>query len=70
METKEIIKQIEKLPVAKRILVVEHTLKSIREKELKEKLTKAVKDMQEDYKINSDLTAFTDIDFEEFYEAR
>jgi len=69
METKEIIKQIEKLPVAKRILVVEQTLKSIRKNELKEKLTKAVEDMQEEYKTNKDLTAFTDIDFEEFYEA-
>lgn len=70
METKEIIKQIEKLPVEKRIVIIEQTLKSIREKETKRKISKAVEELREEYRTNRGLTAFTDIDFENFYESR
>jgi hypothetical protein len=70
METKEIIQQIENLPVEKRMLIIEQALKSIREKEIKGKMNKAVEDLQEEYKTNKDLTAFTEIDFENFYEPR
>ncbi len=70
METIDIIKQIEKLPVEKRMLIIEIILKSIRERELKETMSKAVEELQEEYKTNKDLTAFTDIDFENFYESR
>ena len=70
METKEIIKQIEKLPVEKRMVIIEQTLKTIREKEIKKEMTKAIEELQEEYRSNKDLTAFTDIDFENFYESR
>ena len=70
METLEILKQVEQLPLEKRMLILERTLKSIREIEIKEKMNLAVKELQEEYKTNKDLTAFTDIDFENFYEPR
>lgn len=70
METKEIIEQIGKLPMEDKMLIVEKTLKSIREKEIKEKMSKAVSDLMEEYKSNRELTAFTEIDFENFYETR
>ncbi len=70
METKEIIQQIVKLPVEERLLVIERTLKSIREKAIEEKMGKAVAELQEEYKTNKELTVFTDIDFENFYESR
>ena len=70
MDTKDIIQQIESLPVEKIMLIIEQTLKSIREKEIKGKMSKAVEELQEEYKTNVDLTAFTDIDFENFYEPR
>ena len=70
METKDIIEQIEKLPVEKRMLIIEQSLKSIRERELKARMGKAVEELQEEYKINHELTAFTDIDFDNFYETR
>jgi len=70
METLEIIKQIERLPLEKRMLILERTLKSIREIEIKGKMNLAVTELQEEYRTNKDLTAFTDIDFENFYEPR
>ncbi len=70
METSDILKQIEKLPLEKRILIIEKLLKSIREREIKGKIINAVEDLQEEYKTNKDLTAFTEIDFDNFYEPR
>jgi len=70
METKELIREIQRLPVGKRMLVIERTLKSIRESELKKKMEKAVDTLLKDYRSDIELTAFTDIDFDNFYEAR
>lgn len=70
MDTIDIIKTIESLPVEKRILIIEKTLKSIRETNLKERMDTAVKELHEEYKTNKDLIAFTDIDFDNFYEPR
>ena len=69
-ETIEIIKQIEQLPVEKRMLIIEKTLKSIREREIKGKMSRAVDELREEYITNKNLTAFTDIDFDNFYESR
>ena len=68
--TIDIIKQIEQLPMEKRMLIIEKTLKSIREKEIKREISRAVEELQEEYKANKELTAFTDIDFDNFYESR
>ncbi len=68
--TKELIKEIQRLPISKRILLVERTLKSIRESELKKKMEKAVDTLLGDYQTDKELTAFSNIDFDNFYEAR
>lgn len=52
------------------MLVIERTLKSIRESELNKKMEKAVDSLLNDYKTDKQLTVFTSIDFENFYEAR
>lgn len=70
MKTNDIIKEITRLPVNRRIFIIERTLKSIREKEEKNKIDKAVNSLINDYSNDKELTEFTDIDFEEFYEAR
>jgi hypothetical protein len=64
METIEIMKQIEQLPIEKRMLIIEKTLKSLREKEVNKKMKKAVSELLEEYKSNKELTAFTEIDFD------
>ena len=70
METREIIKAIKKLPVSKRMLIVERTLKTIRESETRERMVKAVESLIEDYKNDKELVAFTQIDYEGFYETK
>jgi hypothetical protein len=70
METKVILDEINKLPIEDKMYVVERTIKSIREIEIKEKMTKAVSELIEEYRSNKELTVFTEIDFENFYETR
>jgi hypothetical protein len=70
METREIIRAIRKLPVSKRMLIVERTLKTIRESETRKRMVKAAESLFEDYKNNQELTAFTQLDFEGFYETK
>lgn len=70
MRTNEIIKEIERLPIEKRILVIEKTIHSIRLKEDKIKMKKAVNTLLHDYMTDKELTVFSDLDFENFYEAR
>ncbi|MFO8053646.1 MAG: hypothetical protein R6U19_00590 [Bacteroidales bacterium] len=70
MGTKEIIDEIQKLPVEKRLLVVERTMQSIRKQKATDQITIAAEKLYEDYKTDSGLTQFTNIDFENFYEAR
>jgi len=70
METREIIKAIKKLPVSKRILIIEQTLKTIRENETGKQMEKAANTLLRDYESNRELTEFTALDYEAFYEAR
>lgn len=70
MEAKELIEEIERLPIQERIWLIERTLKTIRTNEIKDKIETAVKELYTDYKTDKELTAFTDLDFEEFYETR
>jgi hypothetical protein len=70
MRTNEILKEIKRLPVRKRIYLIEKAIHSIREQEEKDQMKKAVDELYSDYKNDKELTAFTDIDFEDFYETR
>ncbi len=70
METREIIRAIRKLPVSKRMLIVERTLKTIRESETRKRMVKAAESLFEDYKNDKELIAFTQLDFEGFYETK
>jgi len=70
MGTTELIKEIKKLPIDKRLEILEQTLKSIRESENKKQLEKASDALYEDYSTDKELTALTELDFENFYEAR
>ena len=70
MKTIELIKEIQKLPVRKRIYVIERAIRFLRKQEEANQMEIAAEDLYEDYKDNKELTAFTNIDFENFYEAR
>ena len=70
MKTKELIKEIQKLPVRKRIYVIERSMNLIRKQEDEDQMKKAADDLYEDYLTDKELTAFTNLDFENFYETR
>lgn len=70
MGTKELIRELQRLPVSKRMLVIEQTLKTIRQTELRNQMEKGVDTLMDDYRTDEELTAFTKIDFDNFYEAR
>lgn len=69
MTTDTIVKEIRKLPLTDRLLVVEKTLKAIRQSKERE-LEHAVSALYNDYKSDEELTIFTQLDTERFYETR
>jgi hypothetical protein len=69
MNASEIIKEINKLPIRKRIHVIEEAVRSIREEEDAVELSHAAEALAEEYATNKELTEFTSLDFEDFYEA-
>ena len=69
MTTALLVREISKLPLTERLLVVEKTLKSIRQ-DKQRGLRQAVDALFPDYQTDPELTAFTGLDAEPFYEAR
>ena len=70
MSTPEIISEINRLPLQDRLLIIEKTLEVIRANELDQQLSIATDVMKTEYISNKELTAFTSLDLEDFYEAR
>lgn len=64
-----IVEEINKLPIREKLLLVEKTLKAIR-KEKENALDNAVHALYDEYVTNIELTLFTKLDAESFYEAR
>lgn len=69
MTTTTIIEELEKLPLADKLLVIERTLKFIRQN-TDDAIERGVQIMYDEYKTNAELTIFTQLDSELFYEAR
>jgi hypothetical protein len=70
MLTPDLIKEIKQLPIKKRFLVLEEILKSIKEEESKKQMEFAANELYGEYSTNKELTSFTSLDFEQFYETR
>lgn len=70
MSKNELIEQIEQLPIQDRIYLVEKVVHSIRAQAEQENMTQAAESLYQDYKNDKELTAFTDIDRDKFYETR
>lgn len=70
MNTNEIIREIQRLPISKRIYVIEKTIHSIRSQEDKNAMKKAADALYVDYMTDNELTAFTNLDFDDFYETK
>jgi len=70
MRTNELIKEIRRLPISKRIFVLEKAMHDIRMLEDKKMMKNAAHALYSDYKTDVELTAFSKIDFEDFYETK
>jgi hypothetical protein len=70
MGTSEIISEINKLPVSQRLTLIELTIKNIRQEEKKQRLSAAAELVLDDYLNDPELTAFTSLDHEDFYDTK
>lgn len=70
MQTIDIIQEIQQLSLTKKFYVVEEALKSIKKDEMNHQMELAADELSSDYVNDKELTAFTDLDFEHFYEAK
>lgn len=70
METKELFKEIKRLSVEQRMQLIEKTLKSIRKSNFENSMLMAAEKLGPDYNTDKELTIFTELDYENFYETR
>jgi len=69
METLEIISTINRLPMSQQMLIAERIIHSIRQRE-QSSMEAAAERLYTDYMTDENLTVFTQLDCENFYEAR
>ncbi len=70
MSTQELISAILKLPVSERRWVIEQAIHSWEKDAKQAEIKKAADTLVAEYQKNKELTAFTALDFEKFYEAK
>jgi len=70
MRTNEIIEEISRLPISKRLYIVEKAMSAIRLENEKNDMEAASELLMSEYEENKELTIFTELDLDEFYEAR
>jgi len=72
-EVIQILEQTQRLSVSEKLLIVERILRSIREETIREPqdtMGIAARSLLADYETDEELTIFTSLDSEEFYEKR
>jgi hypothetical protein len=70
MKASEIIEEINKLPISKRIYILERSIHLIRKHEEQQQMKYAAEKLSKDYEKDEELTVFTTLDFDNFYETR
>jgi hypothetical protein len=70
MSATEILEKMNQLSTTERLFVIEKALKSLIDSNLSEQMTLAAESMESEYKTNAELTSFSNLDFEDFYEAK
>jgi hypothetical protein len=69
METLDIIRDVKRLPLPQQMLIAERIIHSIRHKE-QPLMEMAAERLYTDYMADENLTVFTQLDCEDFYETR
>jgi hypothetical protein len=70
MSTRGLLKEIDRLPLNDKLSFLEKAIKGIIKHNDMQQMTIAAKLLENEYKINKDLTAFSNLDIEDFYEAK
>ncbi len=70
MRTKELIEQVERIPMDRGTRLLEETVRGIREKASSSALSKAAAVLEKDCRENKALTAFTAVGMDGFHEVR
>jgi hypothetical protein len=69
METLEILRHVNRLPLSQQMLIAERIIHSMRQRK-QPSLETAAERLYVDYMTDENLTVFTQLDCEDFYEAR
>jgi len=70
MSTSDILKEIEQLSFNEKLFIIEKALKEVLKYNYEQQMTVAAEAMENEYRTNPDLTAFSTLDIEDFYEAK
>jgi hypothetical protein len=70
MSTSEILEKISRLSPAEKLFIIEKTFKDLLHDNSTQQMTVAAEALENEYRTNQELTAFTSIDLEDFYEAK
>jgi len=70
MSTKEIISEIDKLPLQERLQLIEMILKKFRLSGIYDQVMLAAEELVNEYRKNKELTLFTQLDLENYYATR
>lgn len=70
MSTSEILKEIDHLPLNEKLSLLERAIREIIKHNYEQQMSVAAESMENEYKTNKDLIAFTSIDMDDFYETK
>ena len=70
MSTAEILKEINHLPLNEKLSLLEKAIREIVKHNIEQQMSVAAESMENEYKTNKDLVAFTSIDMDDFYETK
>ncbi len=70
MQNIDLLEQIQRLPVSQQLFLIEETLKFIQKEEAGHQMELAANVLYNDYVNDIELTVFTLLDLEEFYETK
>ena len=70
MSTSELLKEIDRLSLNEKLSLLEKAIKDIIRQNFEQQMTISAESLKNEYKTNKDLIAFSNLDIEDFYEAK
>lgn len=70
MSTSDILKEINMLPFSEKLFIIEKALKDVLRYNYEHQMTIAAEALENEYKTNTELIAFSNLDIEGFYETK